>query len=294
MDLFRMRCFVSVAENQSLSKAAREQFITQPAMTAQMNGLERELNAKLLVREHGTKLTLTGECVLKRFRQILTIYDELQNEVKDAENLVYGSVRVGYHGPADWIGIFGMVSAFREVHPHIEVGIVIDTWSNLLSMVQNGHLDLSFMEMSEVDGLTDIAYHRLFNENVCAVFPKDHPLAHRDSVAVLDIRDETLLLPDISISPRFFHRLHDSFRRAGIKIERAGQGNHYEATITLVAAGSGITCMPKTLCEGLDMITAVPFRDLDVHMDYGIIWSRSSTSSATSEFANQASQWKWV
>ena len=82
MDLFRMRCYVSVAENQSLSRAAREQFITQPAMTAQMNALEKELGVKLLDRGRHTVLTPAGETVLNRFRSILDAYDQAVYEAR--------------------------------------------------------------------------------------------------------------------------------------------------------------------------------------------------------------------
>ena len=98
MDLFRMRCFVSVAENKSLSKAAREVFISQPAMTAQMNALEKELGAQLLVHGHSTAITSTGELVLTSFRSMLSEYDDLLRGVHESEAATRGRIVWAFMG----------------------------------------------------------------------------------------------------------------------------------------------------------------------------------------------------
>lgn len=294
MDLFRMRCFVSVAENKSLSKAARELFISQPAMTAQMNSLEKELGAQLLVRGHSTAITPTGEVVLKSFRAMLAEYDAMIEGVRDAEAATHGRLRLGFHGPVGWANVATSIAQFREGHPGVEVSLVIDTWTNLLGMLRDGTLDLAFMEMSEVEGEGDIATRPLFEEPICAVLPEAHRLAGCASVSVADVRGEVLLLPDSSIAPHFFKRLHASFERAGVRIEHAGAGNHYEATVVLVGAGEGITCMPGSYFSGLSSVVGVPFSDLGMGMRYALAWSRASSSAVASEFVEfaEARQWR--
>lgn len=293
MDLFRMRCFVSVAENKSLSKAAREMFISQPAMTAQMNALEKELGAQLLVRGHSTAITSTGELVLTSFRSMLSEYDDLLRGVHESEAATRGRIRLGFHGPVGWGNVGTSISEFKVSHPGVEVALVIDTWTNLLAMLREGTLDLAFMEMSEVEGVSDIAAHPLFEEPICAVLPVGHKLASRELVSVADVRDEILLLPDPSIAPHFFKRLHASFERAGVRVGHTGAGNHYEATVVLVAAGEGISCMPGTYFAGLDSVVAVPFSDLGMGMRYVIAWNRASSSSVASEFVKFADAREW-
>ncbi len=293
MDVFTMRCFLSVGENQSLTKAAREMFITQPAMTTKMNALEAELDAKLLERGRQTHLTSTGEMVFKAFQNIVSEYDSMLDTIEQVEAETHGTVRFGFHGPLDWAGLPQMISQFHKENPLIEVDVVIDGWGTVLEMLQAGNLDIAIIEQSETEGLSNVMTSPLFEERVCVVTPHDNPLAGKESVSVDDIRNETMLLPSLDISPHFFHRLYDSFKRAGFKVKRVGQGNHYEATLTLAEAGVGVTCMPLSFFTDAQNVRRVPFRDLDVHMRYQLVWPRNGANAATSSFASFLKNQDW-
>lgn len=293
MDLFRMRCYVSVAENQSLSKAAHEQFITQPAMTAQMNALEKEFGIKLLDRGQHTVLTPAGEMVLNRFRDILAIYDQTVDEVRKQEDESYGLVRFGWHGPFNWLGVAEMVSEFCQEHSASSIRLTIDTWASLLKQVCAGDLDVAFMEMSEVEANDDLGRLDLLSEGISVIMPLNHRLAGCDRVSVGDLRTERLFMPDPDISPQFFKRLQKTFARAGIRIERACVGNHYEATVALVAAGNGLTCMPASMCRNFDSVVQVPVSDLGINMKYGVVWNRSTVGTIASELVAVISNWDW-
>jgi DNA-binding transcriptional LysR family regulator len=66
---------------QSISKAARELYISQPAMSTHMNAIEKAMGAQLLIRGRQTRLTPVGEVVLRGFREILAEYDSLLQAV---------------------------------------------------------------------------------------------------------------------------------------------------------------------------------------------------------------------
>ena len=292
MDTFTMRCFVSVGDNQSLTKAAREMFITQPAMTSKMNALETELDAKLLVRGRQTHLTATGEMVYKSFGRILQEYDSMLDSVEQSEAQTHGMIRFAFHGPLDWMDMPEKIAAFHQANPQIEIDVVIDGWGTLLDKLHAGELDI-IIEASETEGLTNIVSVPLFEEPVCVVAHHETPLSSRSTVSVGDIRDETMLFPSLDISPRFFHKLYDSFKRAGFKVKRVGQGNHYEATLTLAEAGVGVTCMPFSFCTNAQNVQRVPFRDLDTHMRYQLIWPRDNANAAASAFASYLNDQDW-
>ena len=293
MDLFTMRCFVSVGNNQSLTKAAREMFITQPAMTTKMNALEAELDTKLLERGRQTHLTSTGEVVYRSFQRIIAEYDSMIDSIEQSEAETHGMVHFGFHGPLDWVDMPAKIAEFHQTNPQIEIDVVIDGWGTLLQKLQAGELDLMIIEQSEIEGLNDIVGVPLFEEPVCVVAHHENPLSSKETVCVDDIRDETMLLPSTDISPRFFHRLYDSFTRAGFKVKRVGQGNHYEATLTLAEAGVGVTCMPQSFCTNAQNVQRVPFRDLDTHMRYQLIWPRGSANAAASAFASYLKDQDW-
>ena len=293
MDIFRMRCFISVAENLSLSKAAREQCITQPAMSAQMTALEKELGTQLLVRGRNLTLTKTGHVTLEHFRTLVKEYDEMRRAISMTERNSRELLRLGYHGPVAWAGVPDVVRAFRKGRPDVEVDITIDTWNVFMHMLEVGALDAAFMELSETEVQTSIDCIPLFDETIYVVVPPDHRLAKQKEVSVRDIIDETIMLYELETSPQFFTRLYDAFQRAGVKIEHVIRGNHHEATISLVLANCGITCMPLTFCKDIPGISYIPFSDLSIHMRYGIAYNRARLTPAVSEFIAFAQDWPW-
>ena len=290
MDIFRMRCFVAVAERQSLTKAARELFISQPAMTSQMNALEKELGTKLLKKGGRTiELTLAGQVTLNQFRRILAIYDSLQDDIANAEAPERRTLKVGFHGPSNWIGMPHLIEEFCAAYPDVEVSIVVDTWHNLLPLFQNGELDIAFMEHSEIEGLADLSSVTIKEEPICLLFPRDHPLAKKKAIDVRDVDDAVLIMPEPAIGPRFLHYLNDAMKRADMRVKTVGFGNQYEATITLALATKGITCMPRSLAADYENDFAiVPFSNLDKQMVYDLAWKRTATNTAISDFVTIA------
>lgn len=290
MDIFRMRCFVAVAECHSLTKAARELFISQPAMTSQMNKLEKELDAKLLEKGgRAIELTLAGQVTLNKFRHILAIYDSLQDDIANSEAPARRTLTVAFHGPSNWIGMPYLIEKFCTAHPDTEVSVVIDTWHNLLPLFQNGEIDVAFMEHSEIEGLTDLSSVTIKEEPICLLFPHDHPLAKKKVIDVRMMSDAVLIMPEPAIGPRFLHYLNDAMKRAGMRVRTVGFGNQYEATITLALATGGITCMPRSLAEDYrDEFAIVPFANLDKQMVYDLAWKRTATNTAIPDFVATA------
>ena len=78
-----MKCFLSVAKHLNLSLAAKEMFISQPAMTSKLNAIEEEIGVKLVKRSrHKVELTPAGESVQKDFAFILDYYEKTKIEAK--------------------------------------------------------------------------------------------------------------------------------------------------------------------------------------------------------------------
>ncbi len=288
-----MRCFVSVSDNQSLTKAAREMFITQPAMTAKMNAMESELNERLLERGRHTHLTPMGEMVYKYCSRIISEYDEMLDNIEQAELESHRSVRFGFHGPHDWAGIPQKIARFHQMYPDVDVEVVIDNWQSLLDDLQSGALDLIVIEGSEVEGMGNVVSVPLFEERVCLVVHHDSPLIRKDEVSVSEVVEETLIVPDMEISPRFLHKYYDAMKQVGFKVRHGGRGGNYGAALTLVESGLGFGCVPLSFCRSDSRFKAIPFNDLDVHLNYRLAWARESASAATSQFASFLENEDW-
>lgn len=128
MDRFAaMKTFVRVAELGSLSAAARELGLTQPAVSQQMAALERHLNMRLLHRST-RQLTLTdsGETYYQRARHILQSVDEAEEAVAGLTASIQGNLRV--HGPVGFgqMHLTPMLIDFQRQHPDLTVEFILD------------------------------------------------------------------------------------------------------------------------------------------------------------------------
>jgi DNA-binding transcriptional LysR family regulator len=294
MDIFRMKCFISVAHNQSMTAAAREMFITRPAMTAQMNGLEGEMGCQLLIRDRKKiQLTPAGRRTLQTFEDVVVQLDALAQDARRIQADLRGKLHIGFHGPTEWMHTYDFWRSFSDDNPGVDVELVMDPWDRLVKSVVGGNLDIAFVELSEIDESMGLASRQLFDELICVVVRRDHPFAKQDIVTMDQLRDQHLLLPDFKVSPRFFRSLQQGFRNAGITIHEMGQGNYSEATIALAASGMGITMMPRSFCMPSNAVAYVDLDAPEIPVHMGIVWREGNDNPALPAFIDAASAWEW-
>lgn len=294
MDVFRMKCFMSVARHQSMTAAAREMFITRPAMTAQMNGLEGEMGCQLLIRDRKKiQLTPAGRRTLQTFEDVVAQLDTLQHDARRIQARLRGTLHIGFHGPTEWMHTYEFWNSFSTANPGVDVELAMDPWDRLVKSVLAGALDVAFVELSEIDDSMGLVSCQLFDELCCVVVPRDHPFAQQDAVTMDQLRDQKLLLPDFRVSPRFFRGLQQSFRNAGIAIHEMGQGNYSEATIALTAAGLGITIMPRSFHMPSEAVTYVNLDAPEIPVHMGLVWREGNPNAALPAFLDAARAWDW-
>lgn len=272
MDTFRMRCFVAVAKNKSVSKAAHEMLISQPAMTAQMNALEKELGTKLLVRKKETILTPAGEYALREILDILSAIDRMQGGVRSMAQEGYGKISIGFHGPYCWANVDRLIGRYSQLHPHLQLDIVMGTWSELREQLQARELDVSFMELSEIEGVAGLDSCELYAEELCAVVPRDHPLAGRTSITVRDMSGYNVIIPNYRVAERLMINIHDQLARDGLEVGNRFQGNSEAADNALVSAGLGIAYMPRSFKTPDTSFSFVDIENAKVFFHMGLAW----------------------
>ena len=87
---------IDLYETGSITRAAQQQFLTQPAMTKRLRRIEEELGCQLLLRsKRGVTFTATGETVVRYCQQIVQIREQMKNEINHSRGVVGGSLRVG-------------------------------------------------------------------------------------------------------------------------------------------------------------------------------------------------------
>lgn len=183
-DLRHLRSFVVVAEEAHIGRAAARLFITQPALSRQMQRLEREVGAQLLVRTaRGVELTAAGSELLVRARVALqAAEDALAVGRLDQPR---GPLTLGLPLAGTRERWFGLVQAYTQRYPQVELRLREAMTEPLQDQLLAGQLDAVLgLAPSRLAGLT---YTHVHDEPLAVWLHDEHPLADRGHLALRDL-----------------------------------------------------------------------------------------------------------
>jgi DNA-binding transcriptional LysR family regulator len=145
VELYQLRSFVEVAELGHLTRAAERLHISQPALSAQIKGLEEEFEVDLFERSSsGMALTSAGKRLLGEAKKLLSAAQALRNEARAIKGTVAGVARVGTVSDPEFIRVGALMSAAVERYPLVEIQFHHEVSGAAFEKVRDGALDASF------------------------------------------------------------------------------------------------------------------------------------------------------
>ncbi len=190
MDPRRLRSFVTVVDEGSITAASKRLHLAQPALSRQMAALEAELGVTLLERGRaGAVPTPAGRLLAERGRELLAGLDTLEADVRARAGRGRRRLRVGvwaYTAPEE---VNALAAAFRADHPEAKVDVVNVTRSEPTEQVANGVLDVAFSRLAEAPG-RGMRWELLRQEPLVAAVPATSPLARRRRVTIAELVEQ--------------------------------------------------------------------------------------------------------
>lgn len=128
MNLDLYKTFYHIAKCESITKAAEQMYITQPAVSRAIRQLEEELGCTLFVRTaKGVKLTLEGNILYQYVDQIFQFLSTAEKKINDVKNLNSGEVRLGVSDTLCKHYLARYLKLFNTLHPKIKIHVVCPT-----------------------------------------------------------------------------------------------------------------------------------------------------------------------
>lgn len=157
MNLSRIQYFLKVAELGSISKACSHVFLSQPALTLQIQALEEELGMKLFERHNrGLTLTSSGELLYQRAATLINWQQETLEEL-NREKLPKGTIRIGTYTTASSYLLPEMLKEFFKSFPEINIEYDYSSVEESINKLKRLEADCLIMsEVPEVEGLKKI------------------------------------------------------------------------------------------------------------------------------------------
>ncbi len=253
----------------SITRAAEELTISQPAVSRLISDLESEIGFSLFVRA-GSKLLPTEEAedlnieVQNYFRGLESVYDV----ARDIKNLRRGRVRIAVLPNLSFDVVPEIISQFSTAHPGSKMSMDVSLSPAIVAAVSSRQVDIGFAQMPEPRPDTEvIASYRL--NCVCAL-PVGHRLASRNEIRPDDLRDE----PIVALSRQALAARHvaQQFLEADIEPNIHIESQPSFAACALVARGMGAAIVDPLTVEmfGNSRLVAIPFKP-DTYFDFRVI-----------------------
>lgn len=157
LDLNLIRCFRTVAEVQSISKASQLLHLSQPALSLQIKRLEDQLEKKVFDRHNrGLILTKFGEQLLEKSQRLLEVENELLNLVRESDGALRGTLKIGTYTTASSYLLSDVATEFLEQNPQVSIRYNYDDSRTLLEKIKDYRLDCAVLTDVPDDGQLDI------------------------------------------------------------------------------------------------------------------------------------------
>lgn len=288
MTIAQLRTFMIVAQSKSFTVAAKQQYISQPAVSRQMSALEDELGAPLFDRTHNAlKLTPAGQHLARHLFPILEHLDALLNQVHEIGSGQSGSLTFGLLVDQSLDArISRALQWFRQSH-NVNISLLRMDFMELLSALKNGVIDIAISIESTpnmFEGCERFIYAR---ESMCFAARKDMLQRISDHITedtIFQVAEQVpILVPRLSSFPKEDHpelekHLHDpTFASVDVEYDLS-------SIAPMVSAGLAATVVNKSHSLTVDQsIHLIPYDNLPL-INKGIFWMPDTTNPMVEQF----------
>ena len=151
------RIFHAVACNRSFSAAAKQLYLSQPAVSQAIKQLEEELGCKLFSRTgRGVEPTVEGKILAERVAAALELIASGEERLRKMKRLEWGSLKIGVGDTAARSFLLSYLERYHTSHPQIHLSTINRTSYELISLLKKGHLDVAIVNMPVEDDALEI------------------------------------------------------------------------------------------------------------------------------------------
>ncbi|WP_213990104.1 LysR family transcriptional regulator [Sodalis sp. dw_96] len=286
MDIKLLRAFVTLAEQGNYHAAAEALYLTQSALTKQIQALEHLTGVSLFHRgRHGAKLTVTGRQLYGRTCELLKHHEEFLEYTRSIEKGNAGKLALGF-GISSFRLAPALVNLFREQFPEVEVSLS-DIPSNVqCRMLTEGQLQAGFIRLPMTEPLQ---VKVLMDENLVLAAPSGA------NVDPADIRSLFKKHPLLQINPRRGPCLAEQVTRFlevnHLSAKPASAADDIHALLALIAAGNGVALLPSGISHFLPAgVTVVRPEGMHTLWQIGVAWNPKIKDALRDKFLQMMSE----
>jgi DNA-binding transcriptional LysR family regulator len=238
--------FIETARRRNLSHAAEALHVTQPALTARLQSLERELGTPLFVRgRRGMALTDAGRAFLPYAERALVALDEGASLLTELARGGTGELVLGAAPAVSTYVLPALLMRFTQRHPRVRLSVRTGHSEEILEMALRREIDLGLVRELRHP---DIESRTLYEDELVLVADATHPFAARGTIGLGEVASARLILFDRTSS--YYDLTNAFFRQAGVAPNGVMELDNIDAAKQMVGQGLGIALLPHTAVMG--------------------------------------------
>jgi LysR family hydrogen peroxide-inducible transcriptional activator len=288
MNIRDLEYLIAIADLKHFRKAAERCCVSQPTLSGQIKKLEDELGVKLIERtKHKVFMTQLGVDISRQAERVLLETEYIQAMAQSGKDPFSGPLKIGVFPTLGPYLLPHIVQAVQKECPNIELFLVEEQTSRILTMIKEGKLDAVILALPEEH--EELEVKELFREPFYLATDKSHGFATRKNIMQEDLKGEALLLLEDG------HCLRDNALEvcayAGARERPGFRASSLETLRQMVAVGTGITLIPQLAVQkdlsDHKMIRYIPFLDPAPARNIGILWRKTSVRISCLEIVGE-------
>jgi DNA-binding transcriptional LysR family regulator len=278
LDLYKLRLFMTVAEQMSISKAAETHYMTQSAMSQHIAQLEATLGRALFIRNRrGVALTDDGERLFAYAKKILSLVAEAESALVMITPTTEGAISLGATPAISTYRLPPWTHQFTSRYPRLMVRVQTDVTGHIVRDVGSGKLDLGLIE-GEISGeqAQNLHIHPLETVHHGVIVGHHHAWWGRESLQLEELRQAKLIMrPTNSQSRQWLDGiLKDHHIKPAVLLEM----DNIESIKRMVAGGDSVAILPEYAIEEevkTGMLWHIAIGDVALIRDHKVVWHKT-------------------
>lgn len=262
MDIGQLEAFAQVAAHSSFSKAAEALFLTQPSVTARIQGLEKEVDEELFERTgRGVRLSEAGAAFLPYAEAVLRTLRDGRDALEALRKTEFGHLRLGTALTISAYVLPGILTTFRERYPGVNVAVRTGRSEQVLQMILADEVQVGLVRSLQHPEIEAI---HLYEEDIVLVVNPAHQFSRNGPVRIEEVARQPVIFYDKGSS--YYTLTQSLFRQASVVPHVAMELDSIEATKKMVEEGLGIAMLPRAAVErevSLGILCEVEVKDAE-------------------------------
>ncbi|MFY0594741.1 LysR family transcriptional regulator [Roseivirga sp.] len=284
MEIRHLRYFLALGKELHFGRAADKLFITQPALSKQIQQLEEEIDTKLLTRtKRSVSLTPAGEYFMHEAEYLINHLGRVVDATKRKGEGQEGEIRIGFVGSAMQELIPNLLERMSLKFPAIHASLDELNNKDQLSAISNDKLDIGFVRLESVhDGFQQKV---VMEDSFSLVVSGRHKIQPKDFKNLNQFEKESFILFSNDYSQEYYDNIMSIFTDHNFVPKVSHRSVQANSIFRLVERELGVAIVPSALQGGIDLdVSFIPLKHLPQRTKLMAIWNRQNRNEALEKF----------